>query len=142
MGNKHNKNGRPAPVPTEPGERKPFNWRLLLLLVGNTTVIFAVYRISIGFSWFPWVLGTYLFATAGLAIAFTVYNRGFSRRGVTVDMLPDTMSAEEKCEFLADGERRMKSSKWMLTLLIPFIVTFTYDLLELFVFGYFAALFN
>lgn len=145
MGNKRKKNGRPenrSPVTDAPGARKPFNWRLLLILVGNTAVIFAVYRVSMSFKWFPWVLGIYLAATAGLAIAFTVYNRGFSRRGITADMLPDTMSAEEKCEFIADGERRMKKSKWMLTLLIPFIVTFTYDLLELFVFGYFTALFG
>lgn len=125
-----------------PGGRKPFNFRLLLILVGNTAVIFAFYRVAIGFTWFPVVLGVYLAATAGLAIGYTVYNRGFSRRGITADMLPDTMSAEEKCEFIADGERRMKKSKWMLTLIIPFLVTFTYDLFELFVFGYFASLFK
>ena len=125
-----------------PSGQKPFNWKLLLTLVVNTAVVFSIYRVAMNYSWFKIVLGIYLFATAGLAIGYTLYNRGFSRRGVTADMLPDTMSAEQKCEFIADGERRMKKSKWMLTLLIPLLLTFTYDLLELFVFGYFESLFS
>lgn len=140
-GKKHNRQSTPPEREVVNG-KKPFNWRLLLTLVGNTAVIFAVYRIAIGFEWFPVVLGVYLAATAGLAIGYTVYNRGFSRRGITADMLPDTMSAEQKCEFIADGERRAQRSKWMLTLLIPLILTFTYDLLELVVFDYFTGLFK
>lgn len=142
MKHKRQKKQSPQATHTVTPQGKPFNWRLLLTLVGNTVVIFAVYRITIGFDWFPVVLGIYLAATAGLAIGYTVYNRGFSRRGITADMLPDTMSAEQKCEFVADGERRMKRSRWMLTLLIPLILTFTFDLLELFVFDYFTGLFK
>ena len=125
-----------------PSGKKPFNWKLLLTLVVNTAVVFSIYRVAMNYSWFKIVLGIYLFAAAGLAIGYTLYNRGFSRRGVTADMLPDTMSAEQKCEFIADGELRMKKSKWMLTLLIPLLLTFTYDLLELFVFSYFESLFS
>ena len=79
------------------------------------------------------MLGLYLTLAAVLTVAYVVYNRGFSRRGVTADMLPDTMSAQEKCEFIADGERRMKKSKWMLTILFPLLVTFGFDIMELFV---------
>lgn len=141
---KHDKNVFPASgVKTvTPSGKKPFNWKLLLTLVVNTAVVFSIYRVAMNYSWFKIVLGIYLFAAAGLAIGYTLYNRGFSRRGVTADMLPDTMSAEQKCEFIADGERRMKKSKWMLTLLIPLLLTFTYDLLELFVFSYFESLFS
>ncbi len=141
---KHKKHNRPTTPPAEtvvPG-KKPFNWRLLLTLVGNTVLIFAIYRIAIGFEWFPVVMWVYLIATAGLAVGYTIYNRGFSRRGITAEMLPDTMSAEQKCEFIADGERRARRSKWMLTLLIPLILTFAFDLLELYVFDYFAGLFR
>lgn len=141
---KKKRHGRPPEPPATEvvPSKKPFNWRLLLTLVINTAVIFAIYRIAIGFEWFPVVMWVYLIATAGLAIGYTVYNRGFSRRGITADMLPDAMSAEEKCEFVADGERRARRSKWMLTLLIPLILTFAYDLLELFVFDYFTGLFK
>ena len=39
-------------------------------------------------------------------------------------------------EFIADGERRMKKSKWMLTILFPLLVTFGFDIMELFVVDY------
>lgn len=129
----------PAP---QASEKKPFNWRLLLTLVCNTVIVFSVYRIAIQTTLFPYVLGLYLTAAAVMTIVFVVYNRGFSRRGVAAEMLPDTMSAEEKCEFLADGERRMKKSKWMLTVLFPLLFTFSYDIIELFVLEYFTALFS
>lgn len=121
---------------TDKSDKKPFNWMLLTVLVGNTVIFFAVYRLAIQTTVFPFVLGLYLTLAAVLTVAYVVYNRGFSRRGVTVDMLPDTMSAQEKCEFIADGERRMKKSKWMLTILFPLLVTFGFDIMELFVVDY------
>lgn len=121
---------------TDKSDKKPFNWMLLTVLVGNTVIFFAVYRLAIQTTVFPFVLGLYLALAAVLTVAYVVYNRGFSRRGVTADMLPDTMSAQEKCEFIADGERRMKKSKWMLTILFPLLVTFGFDIMELFVIDY------
>lgn len=121
---------------TDKSDKKPFNWMLLTVLVGNTVIFFAVYRLAIQTTVFPFVLGLYLTLAAVLTVAYVVYNRGFSRRGVTADMLPDTMSAQEKCEFIADGERRMKKSKWMLTILFPLLVTFGFDIMELFVVDY------
>lgn len=121
---------------TDKSDKKPFNWVLLTVLVGNTVIFFAVYRLAIQTTVFPFVLGLYLTLAAVLTVAYVVYNRGFSRRGVTADMLPDTMSAQEKCEFIADGERRMKKSKWMLTILFPLLVTFGFDIMELFVVDY------
>ncbi|NLW73363.1 MAG: hypothetical protein GX057_00475 [Clostridiales bacterium] len=109
------------------------NWKLLLILILNTTVIFGFYRFAITQKYYFYVMWAYMAATSALAIGYVVYNRGFSRRGVTKDMLPDTMTDEEKQAFIDDGERRMKKSKWMLTLLFPFIFTFIYDVLELFV---------
>lgn len=121
---------------TDKSDKKPFNWMLLTVLVGNTVIFFAVYRLAIQTTVFPFVLGLYLTLAAVLTVVYVVYNRGFSRRGVTADMLPDTMSAQEKCEFIADGERRMKKSKWMLTILFPLLVTFGFDIMELFVVDY------
>lgn len=119
-----------------------FPWRLLLILLGNTVVIFGIYRVAIYMRYFEIVLIAYMIITAGLAGAYVIYNRGFSRRGITPDMLPDTMTDEEKAEFIGDGERRLKKSKWMLTLIFPFLVTFLYELLELFVFDYIKQLFG
>ncbi|MGI6166654.1 MAG: hypothetical protein ACOYIA_00745 [Eubacteriales bacterium] len=118
------------------------NWKLLLILILNTTVIFGFYRFAITQKYYFYVMWAYMAATSALAIGYVVYNRGFSRRGETKDMLPDTMTDEEKQAFIDDGERRMEKSKWMLTLLFPFIFTFTFDVLELFVGDQLFRLFN
>ena len=87
-----------------------FNWKLLLILTVNTIVILGFYLLTTNYSFFEYVLAAYMILTAGFSIAFVVYNRGFSRRGVTLDMLPDTMTPEEKTEFIANGENRLKKS--------------------------------
>jgi len=106
-------------------------WLLLLAEIVGTVTAFAVYRLAADLS-LGFVFWIYVGITTALALAYIIYNRGLSRRGVTIDMLPDTMSPSEKEEFIADAERRMKRSKWMLALLIPFVFTFLFDAVELF----------
>lgn len=106
-------------------------WLLLLAEITGTIVAFALYRLAANL-FLDFVFWVYVVITTVLALSYIIYNRGLSRRGVTVEMLPDTMSAAEKEEFIADAERRMKNSKWILALLIPFIFTFLFDAVELF----------
>ena len=47
-------------------------------------------------------------------------------------MLPSEMTEEEKDAFLADVERRKRRSRILLVLLIGFVFTFAYDVLQLF----------
>ena len=63
----------------------------------------------------------------------SIYNKGFSAKDVTPDMLPDTMSQDEKQAFIEDGKLRLRRSRWMLTLLIPIILTIACDMFYLFV---------
>lgn len=109
--------------------------RHLLITFFNTVIAVAVYFYfdSIGF----WQ-GFFIYAAIAtvFVIVYVIYNRGFSREGVTPDMLPDTMSAVEKVEFLESRDRRKKKSKWMLTIIIPLIFTFMFDSLYLFVLPY------
>jgi hypothetical protein len=106
-------------------------WLLLLAEITGTIVAFALFRLAANL-FLDFVFWVYVVITTVLALTYIIYNRGLSRRGVTVEMLPDTMSAAEKEEFIADAERRMKNSKWILALLIPFIFTFLFDAVELF----------
>ena len=46
---------------------------------------------------------------------------------VTPEMLPASMSAEEKDEFIEDGKRRLEKSKWMLLIIFPLLMTFIFD---------------
>lgn len=133
-----------SPSPFFEAGRTPekFNWKLLLLLVANTVAILGFYLAAIRFYYFEYTLAFYMALTAGFSIGYVVYNRGFSRRGVTPDMLPDTMTPEEKYEFIADGERRMKKSKWMLTVIIPLIFTFAYELITLYLADFFISIFS
>ena len=70
---------------------------------------------------------------AVLVVIYALYNRGFVYRNVTPDMLPDTMSYEQKTAVLDEAKQRMDKSRWMLTLILPFLVAFMLDALYLFV---------
>jgi hypothetical protein len=74
----------------------------------------------------------YMGIAAVLVLIYTVYNRGFVYKGVTPDMLPDTMAEEEKRMVLTEAAARMKKTRWMLTLIIPFLLAFMLDALYLF----------
>jgi len=78
------------------------------------------------------VLWVYFALTLGFSIAYIVYNRGFSRKNLTLDMLPDTMSDAEKQAFIDDGNERLDKSKWMITIIFPLIMTFMIDIVVLF----------
>jgi hypothetical protein len=106
-------------------------WLLLLAEIAGTVVAFAIYRLAANLS-LGFVFWIYAAITVALTLTYLIYNRGLSRRGVTIEMLPDTMSQSEKEEFIADAERRMKRSKWMLAILVPFLFTFLFDAVELF----------
>ena len=69
---------------------------------------------------------------AGFLIAYLIYNRAFSRRNVTIDMLPREWTADQKARYVADGKRRMEKSGWMLYIIIPLLVAIALDALYLF----------
>lgn len=119
------------------GEQK---LRYLLLLVVNTVLFFAVYRIFISYgeltgeTFYAFVtLIVYFALLLGFTIAYLVYNRFFYRQGVTKEQLPLAWSEEEKEEFLCDAAARIQKSKWMLTVIFPLLFTFLIDSFQLFI---------
>lgn len=111
---------------------KAFNWKLLLIVAVNTVIIFGFYRLMLNFYYFEYVMGTYMIVMAGFIFGYLIYNRGMTRRNITIDMLPDEWSEEQKNEYIEDGQRRLTKSKWMLTIIFPLILTFLFDCIELF----------
>ena len=111
---------------------KAFNWKLALIVVINTIIIFGFYRLMLNFYYFEIVMGVYLALTAIAVFSYVIYNRGFTRRNLTPDMLPEEWSEEQKLAYISDGERRLKKSKWMLTIILPLVLTFLFDCIELF----------
>lgn len=121
---------------------KAFNWKLALIVIVNTILIFGFYRLMLNFYYFEIVMGIYLALTAIFTFAYVIYNRGFSRRNLTPEMLPEEWSEEQKMAYIEDGAQRMKKSKWMLTIIFPLVLTFMFDCIELFWGDLFARLFQ
>ena len=105
--------------------------RLMLMLLANSILILTVYFILNRMQFWP-IFFIYMGIAAVLVLIYVIYNRGFVYRGVTADMLPDTISYEEKQAILSDAAARMKRSRWMLTLIVPFLLAFMLDALYLF----------
>lgn len=111
---------------------KAFNWKLFAIVAVNTVIIFGFYRLMLNFLYFEIVMGAYLALTAVIVFAYFIYNRGFTRRNITPEMLPEDWSDEQKVAYIADGENRMRRSRWMLTIIFPLVLTFMFDFIELY----------
>ena len=131
---RHHREDSPMSQMTAPlrESAKAFNWKLALIVVVNTIIIFGFYRLMLHFYYFEIVMGLYLALTAVFTFAYVIYNRGFTRRHLTPDMLPEEWSDEQKTAYIADGTERLRKSKWMLTVIFPLVLTFMFDCIELF----------
>lgn len=114
----------------------------LLLLIVVTLAVFLFYRTMMSFPQFKLVMISYMVLAVAFVVAYLIYNRGMTRRGVTEEMLPDDWSEEQKTKFLEDGIRRQKKSRWMIFPIFAFFFTFAMDAMELFVIPFFVDMFT
>ncbi len=112
----------------------------LMILIVVTMAVFAVYRFSMNYPYFQTIMFVYMALATAVILGYVIYNRGFSRRGVTAQMLPDSWSDEEKERFIADGKRRLDASRWMLYPIFAFLFTFAMEIVELIVIPFFKGL--
>ena len=75
----------------------------------------------------------YVAVASILIVAYFIVNRAFTGNGMTYEMLPDTMTHQEKEEYLADVIERERKSRPMLMVIFPVIITLLVDLFRLFV---------
>ncbi len=104
---------------------------LLAIVIISTVIVYGTYRVLLNYFYFG-VLVAYMVIGAVFIFAYLIYNRGFSRKGVTRDMLPSEWSEEEKDEFINSGKERLKKSRWMLVIILAFVFTFFIDMVELY----------
>ena len=110
------------------------NRKYILPLILNTVVFFGLYTYLVNKTDYMMpTLWVYFVLTAGFCFSYVIYNRGFSRMKLTPDMLPASMSAEEKSAYIADGAERLERSKWMLTIIFPLLMTFILDILNMYI---------
>ena len=115
------------------------------LLFVNTLILIAIYfgTQNIGQPIVSMIVtGAYWLILAVMGIIYVIYNRGFTRKGITADMLPDSWSYVQKCEYIEDAKRRLEKSKWMLSVIIPFMITILVDAVYLFTWPMVQNLFN
>lgn len=128
----------------ENSESKKLDKKKLVYLfstVGLSAFFCAFYYCSMEISsrnidlyyFFPAVMFAYMALLTALVLVYIIYNRGFSRKGITVDMLPDDWSEEKKIEFVESGKKRLERSKWLLVFIISFLFTFIAEAVLLFV---------
>ena len=108
------------------------NWKTALLLIGNFIILFGLYMVGVKLRPIPTMI-IYTALLAVTAFGYVIYNKGFSKRNITMDMLPDEWSPEKKTEFIEDGQRRFEKSKWVLLILLPLIGIFAYEIIDIYI---------
>ena len=144
MPNRKNRKRNRRPERSEVAPTKKVSKRAMVRLVAvgaSCALSLILYRFlmetPIGFYAFV----GYLILTAAFIFTYVIYNRGFSRRGVTREMLPDSMSEEEKDDFIRSGEERWKKSSWMMIPILACSLTLLWEAMELVVIPTFKELF-
>lgn len=124
---------------TVPEERKTMDKQVarknllkLLAVIAVTLAVFASYRLLLNTPFFFIAFPLYLALATAAILGYVIYNRGFSRRGLTPDMLPSEWSELKKRDYIEDGERRLKRSRPLLVIIVAFLFTFAVDILELY----------
>lgn len=103
------------------------------IILGVTVLLLGIYYCFVKIWAFQMIFSIYMAVWAVLFIAYWVYNRGFSRKGVTPEMLPDEWSDAKKEQFIADGKRRMEKSRWMIYIIAPLCFVFIVEMFLAFV---------
>ena len=106
--------------------------KLMFYLLANSAILITPYFFLSEALQFLYIAPIYLTVGAGLGIYYVIYNRGFVAKNATPDMLPDTMTLAEKQAFLQDAKERLHRSRWVLTILIPIVLTLMADMIYLY----------
>ena len=106
--------------------------QLMLTLLGNSALILTIYFVLNNLEFWP-IFFIYMGISAVPSAIFVIYNKGFVYKDATPEMLPNTMTPEQKAAVLDEAKARLRKSRWMLTLILPFVLAFMLDALYLFI---------
>ncbi len=124
-------------LPNQPDKQsKPMSPEVkkrLWTTVALTFILLFLYYGCIALGWAEAVMIAYFVAFTVLIVTYLAYNRAFVNKDVTVDMLPDEWSKEKKEAFVEGNRLRAEKSRWMVMIIIPFVVVFMCEALYLFV---------
>ena len=123
----------PNPKRTPEKTLSPAARRRLVIVLILTTLLLALYYGALALGLIREVMIVYFVAFGILLVGYLAYNRGFVNKDVTEDDLPADWPAEKKRAFVEGNHRRAEKSRWMVTLIIPFVLVFMAEALYLFV---------
>lgn len=103
--------------------------KLLFLLAITVAVALLYYGVC---AIHPYAFLGFYAAAILLGFGYVFANYAFVRNGVTPDMLPPSMSLEERRRYVEERDERKEKTKWMLMLLIPLLFVIGLDVLILF----------
>ena len=125
------------------GTKKPVSAQAKLhfvMLIVNTILFFVLYRVLLNLAttvqtaYISYlVMIGYAVLLVGFTLAYLIYNRFLYRKGLTEEDLNPEWTKEQKEAFLADGEERLERSKWMMVIILPLVLTFLFDAIDLFI---------
>ena len=118
---------KPPRKPVSPEAKK-----MAILLFVNTLAAIAVYFTCAALGFYS-IFTVYFVLGVALLFGYVVYNRGFVLKGATPEMLDDSLTMEEKMARIEEAQHRMKASRWMLTVIIPLILSILVDFLYVYV---------
>ena len=107
--------------------------RRLVMVLLFTTALLILYYGGMALGFVREVMIVYFVAFGVLLVGYLAYNRGFVNKDITEEDLPDAWTTEKKRAFVEGNRRRAARSRWMLTLIIPFVLVFMAEALYLFV---------
>ena len=125
---------------TKPATKQDKLWLALVLgcMTVSTFVYFFLIALSEGMESLrtAQILGigtmvAYAAVGAGFVFAYVIYNRAFTRDGITPEMLPDTMGEQQKADFIQSGIDRKRKSKWMIVVFLALLCPLAIDFLIL-----------
>ncbi len=122
-------------------EKKKVDKKLVIKLLISFFVIFSVYFTLMKVAEIYGILliqkitfFVYIGAITLLGSLYVIFNKGVSRDVPTESDLPDTMSREEKEEFIEMRLRDREKAKKVLVFLLPFVITLLVDVINVFYF--------
>ncbi len=142
MGKRNKKNELPK---KELRDISPDAKKRAALLIANTLILTFIYFGTMGLNQpvLSFIVTAGYWAVFGcFLIVYIIYNKGFTRKGITEEMLPDHWTVIQKNEYIQDGKKRQERSKWMLSVIIPLMVPIAFDAIALFTWPIIQNLFN
>lgn len=112
---------------------KGFNWKLAILLLVGCLASSVLYFLLSGYRISLYVLFFYIIADCAVILSFFIYNRGFVDKDATLENLPDTMTPQEKQDYIDSIALRRKKSRWMPITIVILSFPLMLDTLNIFV---------